>query len=188
MLLASGSTCQPGTYRSRDLRSSPTPTRTSYGSMLREIATLKRSSYASTSDILERFQFLRKRITTIDTMSDFALSHLLINALEGFDDTLYNKVRLEEAPKLPSILNHLAKPQARELESNTTSVTMLAATHTQNTSTQRSNSPRRRKYCEYMHKGPCWMLFPESVPTTMSGRKKVLRAICRSIALPRPRQ
>ncbi|SPO04592.1 uncharacterized protein DNG_07277 [Cephalotrichum gorgonifer] len=106
-----------------------------YGDMMCEIWNLRKTEYASTSDFVARFHLLRRRIATIEPLSDFALACCLIHGLRSHDDSLRDRLFQEEGrPTLALVLSRLAKIEAHE-------------------------------YCKYRHPGAIrWRLFPKESP------------------------
>lgn len=136
---------------------------------VKELTRMKREDFISTTAMLNRFFYLQKRIDTVTTISEPLLCSFLLNAIETFNKTLYNKYTIKKEPTMEKLRKDFAKIVATEvnligLESKTKSP---GQKKDRKKDDKRKSKGKRNscKWCDDPHSSDnCYLMFPEKTP------------------------
>ena len=150
-----------------------------------KLATLDRTSYSSTSAMLDKFFLLRTRLNTYRTVTDEESASYLLWSLRTSHSQLYEQLVCTK-PSLDTMLAELNQLQSAE-ESN---LVFLAGNGTQGAPHNQTSSgrpykkgPKRRdrplcNLCEKNHAGTiCWWVYPETLPPSYHRYEEISKAI-----------
>ncbi|MBE3046207.1 hypothetical protein IMZ48_27450 [Candidatus Bathyarchaeota archaeon] len=157
--------------------------------VLQKLGSLDRGAYRSTHQLLREFFFLRKRLASVETVSDRLLAMMLLNSVRNTHEGLFSKYKVrEKVITLESVLadlNQLQIDENRNKEENQEGP--QAAQHAfvgfdsnkipgpRSFNNHKKGAPEKDppplcSWCEDYHwlaEGAyCWKVFPEHIPAS----------------------